>query len=171
MAISDASGSDAARERTYRWQDPATTAAAVPGRSGREFLEAIGDGTLPRPPILDTLGIDVVEVGDGRVVFALTPAEWHYNPIGSVHGGVMATLADTALGCAVHSRLPAGTGYTSLEVKINFTRAVTLASGRLVCEGKVLTLGRRTATSEARILDQQDRLVAHASTTCLVFPV
>ena len=159
------------RSRTYAWSDPSVTAIAAAQMSCLEFLRSISAGTLARPPVLDTLAIDPVEVEEGRVVFEMTPAEWHYNPIGGVHGGVLATLADTALGCALHSRLPTGTGYTTLEVKLNFVRPVTMATGRIRCEGEVLSLGRRAATAEARNTDLQGKLCAHATTTSLVFPV
>ena len=156
------------RLRTYTWADPAALADAARTMSGLEFLDAIADGLLPAPPIMQTVGIAGLTVQDGRVVFDLEPQEWHYNPIGTVHGGILSTLADSAMACAVHTKLPAGTGYTSLELKINFTRAATLDSGVLRCEGTVLTLGRRAATAEAKITDAAGRLVAHATTTCLI---
>lgn len=159
------------RERTYSWSDPSITPAVIPTTSGIDMLRKISLGELPRPPILDTLGIDPVEVDDGRVVFELTPQEWHYNPIGSVHGGVLATLADSALGCAVQTKLPAGVGYTSLEIKLNFVRGVTIGTGRIRCTGTVLSIGRRTATATCEITTAEGKLVAHGSTTCLVFPL
>jgi uncharacterized protein (TIGR00369 family) len=165
------STADSDRERSYTWSDPAVTAGAVATTSGLAILRGVLDGSLPRPPIVDTLGIDLVEVEEGRVVFEMTPQEWHYNPIGSVHGGVLSTLADSALGCAVHSRLPAGMGYTSLEIKVNFVRAVTMATGTIRCEGTVLSLGRRSATAEARVTTAEGKLVAHATTTCLLLPL
>jgi uncharacterized protein (TIGR00369 family) len=159
------------RCRQYTWSDPSISAAAAVRMSGLEFLQTINAGMLARPPALQTLAIDPVEVQEGRAVFEMTPAEWHYNPIGGVHGGVLATLADTALGCAVHTRLPAGTGYSTLEVKLNFVRPVTTATGRIRCVGQVLSIGRRTATAEARIVDSKGKLYAHATTTCLLFPM
>ena len=111
-----------------------------------------------------------MEIGDGWARFELEPAEWHYNALGTVHGGILSTLADTALGCAVHTKLPAGTGYTSLDLTIKFTRAATVDSGLLTCEGTVVTIGRRTATAEARITDGSGRVIAHAVTTCLLIP-
>jgi uncharacterized protein (TIGR00369 family) len=159
------------RSRQYTWSDPSLSAAAAARISGLEFLQSISAGTLARPPALDTLAIDPVEVQQGRAVFEMTPAEWHYNPIGGVHGGVLATLADTALGCSVHSRLPAGTGYSTLEVKVNFVRPVTTATGRIRCVAQVLSFGRRAATAEARITDSNGKLYAHATTTCLLFPM
>ncbi len=158
------------RLRTHSWEDPAPLAEAARKLGGLEILRAIGAGELPRPPVLDTLAIDPVEVEPGRVVFEMTPAEWHYNPLGTVHGGVLATLADTALGCSVHSRMPAGTGYTTLGVSISFLRPVTVGTGRIRCEGTTLSVGRRTATATATITDLAGRLLGHATTTCLVFP-
>ena len=156
-------------ERTYGWEDPIALARAGTTMSGLDFLTACADGRLPTPPALVTAGIHPVEFSDGRAVFELIPAEWQYNPLGTVHGGILTVLADSVLACAVHTKLAAGVGYTSLELKINFTRAVTVESGRLRGEGTVVTIGRRTATSDARITDAAGRLVAHASTTCLIF--
>jgi uncharacterized protein (TIGR00369 family) len=161
----------AVHERTYTWTDPVPTAGVLGSMPGLAMLEAIADGSLPRPPIMDTLGMDPVEAEAGRVVFTLTPAAWHYNPLGTVHGGVLATLLDTATGCAVHSTLPAGVGYTSMDLATRFLRPVTLASGLLRCEGRVLSQGRRVAVAEARIEDAHGRLVAHATSTCLLLPL
>lgn len=157
-----------ARERGYTWSDPRLLARAATGMDGIEFLKRIGTGDLPPPPAGKTVGIEPVEVGDGWARFELEPAEWHYNVLGTVHGGILSTLADTALGCAVHTKLPAGTGYTSLDLTMKFTRAATVDSGVLTCEGTVVTIGRRTATAEARITDGSGRVIAHAVTTCLL---
>jgi uncharacterized protein (TIGR00369 family) len=162
-------GSDAARTRTFTWADPAPGAAAARGMSGLDYLQAIARGELPRPPIMDTLGIDGGEFSEGRAVFTVLPAEYHYNVIGVVHGGLAATLADSALGCAVHSVLPAGAGYTTLELKINFTRPLTVDTGRVWCEAKVIHAGGRVATAEARVTDADGKLYAHATTTCMIF--
>ncbi len=160
--------SRAARERTYSWADPQLFATAARELDGLDFFKQLGDSELPPPPINATLGMDLVEVSDGRAVFELTPEEWHYNPIGTVHGGILATLADSALGCAVHTKLKAGTGYTSLDLTIKFTRAATLDSGTLTCVGRVVTIGRRAATAEAEITDQTGRVIGHAIATCLI---
>lgn len=135
--------------------------------SGLDFIRSFMDAD---PPLRlgQLLGFRMVEAEEGRVVFELTPTHDVYNPIGSVHGGVIATLCDSALGCAVHTCLPAGVGYTSLEVKVNFLRKVTVETGVLRCEGTVLSLGGRTATASAQVTDPAGRLVAHATTTCLV---
>lgn len=159
------------RTRTYSWSDPMTSAHAMATMSGMDLLRAMGDGRLPPPPVMATLGIDGVAVEPGRVVFALEPAEYHYNPIGGVHGGVLSTLLDSAAGCAVHSTLPAGAGYTSLDLSVRFLRPVSAASGRLTCTGTVLSAGKRTALAEARLTDPRDRLLAHATSTCLLFPL
>ena len=156
------------RRRTYSWSDPAELAAAAGDRDGLHFLLDIGSGRLPVPPIMATLGVTAIEAEHGRIVFALTPAEWHYNPIGSVHGGVIATLLDSAAGCAVHSTLPAGTGYTSLDLAVKFLRPVSVRSGPLRCEGVLLHAGARTALAEARLTNGAGRLLAHATSTCLL---
>jgi uncharacterized protein (TIGR00369 family) len=158
-----------ARSRTFTWDDPMRTAAAVREMSGLEALLAIKNGVLPPPPVAMMLGMDIDLVESGRVVFAMEPAEYQYNPLGMVHGGVLSTLFDTAMGCAVHSRLPAGVGYTTLEIKVSFVRPVTVATGRIRCDGTVIALGSRVATAEARLLDANDRLLGHATTTCLIF--
>lgn len=156
------------RQRTYEWADPRVLAQAAAGLDGLDFFEKLRNGTLPDPPIGSTLGMSLVDFGDGRATFELPPAEWHYNPIGSVHGGILSTLADSALGCAVHTKLKAGTAYTSLDLTMKFTRAATVDSGVLRCEGRVVTIGRRTATAEATITDGSGRTIAHAVTTCLI---
>jgi uncharacterized protein (TIGR00369 family) len=138
---------------------------------GLSFVRALLEGELPPAPIAELLGFAPVEAGPGRVVFQLEPGEQHYNPIGSVHGGVAATLLDSAMGCAVHTTLPAGTGYTTLELKVNFVRAVTAQTGPLRCEGEVVHGGGKVATAEGRIWEvDSGRLVAHATCTCLLLP-
>ena len=117
------------RERTHTWSDPRTLAAAATDRDGLAFLRAMADGTLPPPPIMTLVGAGVESVEPGRVVFTVEPAEYHYNPIGSVHGGIYATLLDSATGCAVHSTLPAGVAYTSLDLSVKFLRRLTADSG------------------------------------------
>ena len=136
--------------------------------SGFEFLQKIVAGELPPPPLASLMDFQIVELAEGRAVFAVDPAEYHYNPIGVVHGGLAATLLDSAMGCAVHSMLPAGTGYTTLELKVNFIRAMTAETGRVRAEGKLIHLGARTATAEGRVLDESGKLYAHATTTCLI---
>ncbi len=160
---------DGQRRRSYQWQDPAISEAAAPTMAGIDFLLAIVDGTLPAAPIASTLGFTLASAEPGRVVFVFTPAEFHYNPIGSVHGGVYATLCDSACGCAVQSMLPAGAGYTSQDLSIKFLRAITVSTGPLQCEGTVIQLGYRTALAQAGLTDAQGQLYAHATSTCLIF--
>jgi uncharacterized protein (TIGR00369 family) len=158
-----------ARSRTFSWSDPTASAAYLGRRSGLALLQAMTSGELPPPPVMQMLGIDRLEVAEGCVTVVLTPREFHYNPLGTVHGGVLATLLDTAASCSVHSVLPAGTGYTTLDLTTKFLRPVTVASGELRCAGAVLSRGRRTALGEARMTDAAGRLVAHATASCLLF--
>lgn len=156
------------RTRTVSWEDPRPLAAAGRGLSGLEFLQKIAAGELSPPPIAALLNFELVEVREGHAVFAVEPAEYHYNPIGVVHGGLAATLLDSAMGCAVQSTLPAGAGYTTLEIKVNFVRPMTAETGRVRCEAKLIHLGGRTATAEGRVVDEGGKLYAHGTTTCLI---
>jgi uncharacterized protein (TIGR00369 family) len=156
------------RIRTIGWADPAVTAQAARGRSGLEFLQAMVDGELPPPPILNTLGARMESVAEGRAVFTMTPSEFHYNPIGSVHGGVYATLLDSAAGCAVHTLLPAGVGYTSLDLSVRFIGAIRVDTGPVRCTGTVTHLGRRTALAEAVLTSRNGKLLATATSNCLI---
>ena len=156
--------------RTVQWYDPAITAAAAPGMSGLEFLRAIRDGKLPPPPIASLLGFRPVEVEPGYVVFEVTPDESVYNPIGTVHGGLVCTLADTVEACAVHSTLDAGFAYTSIDLNVSYTRPVTRDSGTLRATGSVVKPGRRVAFSRAEIADASGKVVATATSSCLVMP-
>lgn len=156
------------RTRTVTWEDPMPSAHAARRMAGKEFLAALIRGELPSPPMARTLGFEIVEIGDGTAVFTVVPSEIHYNPIGVVHGGLLATLLDSAMGCAVQTTLPEGTGYTTLELKVNFVRAATATTGLLRCEAKVLHRGRRSATAEGRVVDAAGKLYAHATTTCLM---
>jgi uncharacterized protein (TIGR00369 family) len=137
--------------------------------TGREYMEAIRSGAAPVAPIQDLLGFDLHEVGEGRAVFRCTPGAQHANPLGTVHGGLAMTLIDSACGAAVHSTLTAGAGYTTLETKVNFVRAITPDTGPLLCEGTVVHRGSRVATAEARLTGEADgRLYAHGTSTCMV---
>lgn len=156
------------RSLTVAWQDPRVLAEASRSMSGIEFLRAIRDRRLPAAPIAELLGFRLVEVDTGHAVFEIQPAEQHYNPIGVVHGGLAMTLLDSAMGCAVHSHMPAGAAYTTLEAKTNLVRAVTSETGTLRAIGKVVNLGNRVATAEGRLMDGAGKLYAHATTTCLV---
>jgi len=146
-----------------------TPAEIVASMAGVDFVRAMFAGKLPAPPIMQTVEPFDSTAEPGVVVFHSIPGFRHYNPIGSVHGGYAATLLDSAMGLAVHSALPPGTGYTTLEFKVSFIRGMSRDTGVVRTEGRTLNIGRRAATAEARITDARDRLLAHATTTCLVF--
>jgi uncharacterized protein (TIGR00369 family) len=156
------------RSKTVSWHDPAATAAVGAGMSGLEFIQAMSEGRVPPPPIAQLIGMRIVKVERGRVVFECTPDESVYNPIGVVHGGLVCTLADTVTGCSVHTTLEMGTGYTSIDITVNYLRPVTLASGTLTATGKVTKPGRRVAMAAAEIHDAYGKLVATATSNCLV---
>jgi uncharacterized protein (TIGR00369 family) len=139
--------------------------------SGMEFLQKIWDGELPSVPIGETLDFIPIEGEPGRIVFQGTPGKQHYNPLGSVHGGYFCTLLDSALGCAVHSVLPKGIGYTTLELKVNLIRALTVKTGPVRAIGKVIQVGNKVGVAEASIVDADGKVYAHATTTCLIFPL
>lgn len=156
--------------RTITWTRPGEAdLSALAGLDGLGQLQAMVDGLAPRPPIMDTLGFTDFRPERGRVVVEMPAAEFHYNPLGSVHGGVISTLLDTAAACAVHSTLAVGEAYTSLDLTVKFLRPVTADSGLLRCEGTVIQRGRRTALAEAKLYDEADRLVAYATSSCMVF--
>ncbi|MFH8462754.1 PaaI family thioesterase [Streptomyces sp. NPDC017991] len=159
------------RSRTFTWEDPAVSAGAVGKAAGLDFLRDIVAGRLPAPPVSAALGFTLEEVEHGRAVFVLAPGEEHYNPIGSVHGGVFATLLDSAAGCAVQSVLPQGMAYTSLDLSLKFLRPITVDTGKVRAVGTLLNSGRRTALAQAQLLDSADRLLAHATSSCLLFPM
>jgi uncharacterized protein (TIGR00369 family) len=138
---------------------------------GFEQLMALFDGRLPGPPIADTLGLDGFGGEPGAIHVELVPERRHYNPLGTVHGGVIATLLDTAAACSVHSMLAPGERYTSVDLNVKFLRPVNTDSGRLRAEGSVIQRGRRTALAQAHLYDAQRRLVAHATSTCMIFAV
>ncbi len=141
----------------------------IAGLNGLQQMQAMLEGRLPYPHIAQTLDFSLVEVGEGRAVFQGRPQLKHYNPLGTVHGGWYATLLDSALGCAVHTTLPVGRGYTTAELGVNIVRAASDKSGPLRAIGTVLHVGRQLATAEARIVGAEGKLYAHATTTCLVF--
>jgi uncharacterized protein (TIGR00369 family) len=162
-----------AEEEAVRARQTTTLGYARPdqvaGRTGLQVLEAICAGELPRAPISETLDFVLIHIERGRAVFQGRPQLKHYNPLGTVHGGWFATLLDSAMGCAVHSTLPAGKGYTTLELKLNIVRALTDAQPLVRAEGKLLHAGRQIATAEGRLAGPDGRLYAHATTTCLIF--
>jgi len=148
--------------------DPHALAARGRELSGMDYVRSIFAGELPPPPIATLMGFRGVEAEPGRAVFEILPGDEHYNPIGSVHGGVALTLLDSAMGCAVHTLLEAGVGYATLEVKANFVRPITSETGLVRCEGTVLHAGSRVATAEGRVVDAAGTLLAHGTTTCLI---
>ncbi|MGX6601152.1 PaaI family thioesterase [Micromonosporaceae bacterium Da 78-11] len=165
----DAAAQQTERTRTFGWSDPALTAALIGRRTGLELLQAMGSGELPPPPIMQLIDMVGMQAEEGTVTVTLDPQEFHYNPLGTMHGGVISTLLDTAAACSVHTTLPAGVGYTSLDLNVKFLRPITIASGRLTCTGTVVQRGRRTALAEARLADAQGRLAAQAMSSCLLF--
>jgi uncharacterized protein (TIGR00369 family) len=136
--------------------------------SGLEFMRAFLAGSLPSPPFMDLLGIRIVSVEPSSVAFEFEPAEYMYSPLGNVHGGIVTVLLDTAMGCSFHTTLPAGVGYTTLELKVNFLRPVTAGAGTLRAEGHVVHSGARVATTDARLTDHEGRMYAHATSTLMV---
>jgi uncharacterized protein (TIGR00369 family) len=148
--------------------DPREVAAKGLQLSGLEYIQAIIGGELPPPPIAELVGFRLVEAEPGRAVFEMEPGPQHYNPIGSVHGGVAMTLLDSAMGVAVHTLLDAGVGYTTLELKTNFVRPMTAETGLVRCEGNILHSGSRVATAEGKLTDANGKLLAHGTTTCLI---
>jgi uncharacterized protein (TIGR00369 family) len=138
--------------------------------SGLEFVRGLAAGTLPLNTIAQTLGYDVTEAEKGRVVVTLVPTGAHLNPAGTVHGGLTATLLDSCMGLAVQTMLERGTAQTTLEFKISLVRPITPETGQVRAEGKVLNCGRRIGTAEGRVVDGEGRLLAHGTTTCLIFP-
>lgn len=158
-----------ARKRTFQWEDPMQGAKEAVTMAGLDYFQAMNDGKLPLPPLLRTLDFKVESIEPGKAVFSFEPQEFHYNPIGTVHGGVISAILDSAMGCSVHSLLPAGTGYTTLELKINFLKAITIKSGGLRAVGKVIHSGSRTALAEAQLTDQNGCIFAHSVSTCMIF--
>jgi uncharacterized protein (TIGR00369 family) len=157
------------RTRTITWHDPAEAAALSAGLSGLEILHRISSGLIPAPPAAELVGIAPTYVMPGRVVFAYEPREEHYNTLGAVHGGILTTVLDTVMGCAVHSKLEVGIAPITIELKTSFVRPVTLASGILRAEGTVVHPGSRVATAEAKLEGEDGTLYAHASSTWLIY--
>ena len=156
------------RTRTFSWDDPSLVNANLRSLSGLEFLTRVAAGELPPPPMARLMNIRLTEVEKGRVVFEGTPEEYHYNPLGVIHGGLAATLLDSALGCCVNSHLDAGDFYTTLELKVNYLRAMTLDTGTVRAIATTVHIGRTTALVEGKIFDAQQRIYAYASSTCLI---
>ena len=159
----------AAQSRVVSWHDPIATQAAAASMSGLAYWRAVADGQLPPSPIAELMRMDIADVENGRITFSWTPDVSMYNPLGMVHGGAVCTLLDTATACAMHTTLPEGIGYTSVEIKVNYLRAVTVASGTLTAVGTVVKAGSRIGFAEGEVTDASGRLVATATSTLLVF--
>jgi len=157
------------RTRTITWHDPAEAAVLSHGLTGLEILHRISSGLIPAPPAAELVGFAPTYVMPGRVVFAYEPREEHYNTLGAVHGGILTTVLDTVMGCAVHSKLDAGIAPVTIELKTSFVHAVTLTSGILRAEGTVVHPGSRVATAEAKLEGEDGTLYAHASSTWLIY--
>jgi uncharacterized protein (TIGR00369 family) len=157
------------RERLVRWDDPAAFIASSRGLTGLEALRSVLGSDGPKPPIGSLMNFWLVEVNEGHAVFEGEPGEYHYNPIGTVHGGFALALMDSALGCSVHSALPADVGYTTTDVQVRFIRGMTAATGRVRCEGRTLHVGRTTGIAEARLTDSRGKLLATGTTACAIF--
>ncbi len=155
-------------ERTYRWADPADIAKAAEGLAGLDLLRAMAEGRVPPPPVGSLIGVGDFVAEKGKVSVGFEPAEFHYNALGTVHGGVIATVIDIVMGSAVHSMLKAGQGFTTLTLELKYHRAVTVKSGRLTATAKVITRGRDIVTAEANLIDKNDRLFANATSTLMI---
>ena len=159
------------RSRTITWQDPADAAALSQGLTGLEILHRITSGLIPAPPAAELVGFAPTYVMPGRVVFAYEPREEHYNALGAVHGGILTTVLDTVMGCAIHSKLDVGIAPVTIELKTSFVHPVTLTSGILRAEGTVVHPGSRVATAEAKLEGEDGTLYAHASSTWLIYDI
>lgn len=156
------------RSRTFTWSDPMAGATQARSMSGQEYLDAMSAGKIAFPPLLHALDFKVDSVIKGQAIFSFQPQEFHYNPIGTVHGGVITAMLDSAMGCSLHSLLEAGAGYTTLEIKVNFLKAITIKTGTLRALGKVIQAGNRTALTEAQLLDEAGTVYAHGVSTCMI---
>lgn len=155
------------RVRTFRWHDPAGLVEPARTMSGLELLRAIVAGTIDPPPISDLLDLRLVSIEPSSAVFEFEPTEYMYSPLGTVHGGIITVLLDSAMGCAFHTTLPAGVSYTTLEIKVNFVRPVTHRLGTMRAEARVVHSGDRVATAESKLVDRERNLYAHATSTLI----
>lgn len=158
------------RSRTFEWVEPMRIAAAAQGRTGLAFLQGIIDGEIPQPPIAAALDFRIVAVSEGFARFEGSTAEFHYNPMGSVHGGYACTLLDSAMGCAVASVMDEKTMYTTAQLAVHLTRAITKDTGTIAAEGRIVHRGSKMATAEGHLRDAKGNLLAHGTTTCLFLP-
>jgi uncharacterized protein (TIGR00369 family) len=158
-------------ERTYRWADPAEIATAAQGQPGIDLMRAMAEGRVPPPPVGSLIGVNGFTVEKGKVAMGFDPQEFHYNAMGTVHGGVIATVIDMVLGSAVHSTLKAGQGFTTLTLELKYHRAVTVKSGHLTATAEIVTRGREIVTAEAKLVDKNDRLFANATSTLMILRI
>ena len=156
------------RKKLIIWQDPMEGVAQIHKMPGFDYLQAINDGKIPFSPLVLTLDFCVDRVKKGEAIFSFLPQEFHYNALGTVHGGVISAILDSAMGCSLHSLLPAGTGYTTLELKVNFLKAVTIRTGELKASGRMIHAGSRTALVEAQLTGSDNTIYAHVTSTCLI---
>lgn len=157
------------RNRIYTWENPLQIASKATNLSGFEFIKALYEGEIPPAPILNTLDFKISNLEKGNVIFEFSPQEFHYNPIGSVHGGAITTILDSAIGCSLHSFLAKKAAYTTLDLKINFIRKITENTGVLKTNTKIIHLGKSTALIESDLLDNSGEIYAHAVSTCMIF--
>ena len=163
------SSPETTRTREITWQDPAPMAAIGAGMAGLDYVRAVQSGGLPPPPIAVVMNLSIIKLDQGSAVFTGKPGEEHYNPIGVVHGGYASTILDSALGCAVHTTLPAGVRYTSQSLEVKYLRPITRDTGAVLAEAHVVHRGRTTATSEARLTSEATgKLLATGTSTCLI---
>jgi len=156
------------RTRIISWEDPAEGAQKATLMSGLDYLQAMNDGTTSLPPLLFTLDFKAVSFESGQAIFSFEPQEFHYNPIGSVHGGVISAILDSAMSCSLHATLEKGIAYTTLELKVNFLKVITIKTGKIQAIGKVIYAGKSTALVEAQLIDANGTLYAHAVSTCMI---
>jgi uncharacterized protein (TIGR00369 family) len=155
---------------TYSWVDPAVGLAQLAQLSGLDYLTGILDGHIPEPPIAVLMGMDIESVVEGEVTFVANPTQAHFNPLGTIHGGLACTVLDTVLGCAAHSTLPAGIGYTSIDITVSYVRPIQPSAAPLRATGRVRKGGSRVIFAEAELVDREGRLLATATSSLLVFP-
>lgn len=158
----------ATRERTITWEDPAPLLADAATLSGLEYMERLAAGEIPPPPIAKLMGFELPEIAEGNVSISCVPQEWHYNPIGMVHGGLAATMLDTVLGISIHTTLAAGEAYTTVDLHVQYLRAMSVDTGRVKATGEVVHRGRKIATAEGRLTDANGKLIATGITTCMI---
>ncbi|HLL27128.1 MAG TPA: PaaI family thioesterase [Xanthobacteraceae bacterium] len=169
MSKSAAVPESKSRTRTVSWADPMIGASMVQkGMSGIEFLQKIVTGEIPPPPIAQLMGFSLTKVEPGYALFECDPAEYHYNPIGVVHGGLSCTLLDSTMSCAIQTLVPGGSAYTTLELKVHLVRGITDKTGHLRAEGRIIHSGSRVGTAEGKLIDKDGKIYAHGTTTCMI---